>query len=122
MSALAGIVGVVVAASAQLVILTRRNRLRSRLRQAMELKKAVAAEPGEAPQALASTLDDVIAYSARELTLIEAAWVRRVASTALDRLELLVLMGGVLLGAGVLSGLGLAAFGTSNRYVIIVRL
>jgi hypothetical protein len=31
----------------------------------MELKKAIATEPGDAPKALASTLDDVIAYSAR---------------------------------------------------------
>src|SRR3954451_22410746 len=122
MSALAGIIGVALAAAAQVVILTRRNRLRGRLRQAVELKKLIADEAGDTPRALASTLDDVIAHSARELTAIEAAWVRRTASSPLARLELLVLMGGVLLGAGVLSGLGLVAFGTSSGYAVVVSL
>jgi hypothetical protein len=122
LSALAGIIGVVIAIAAQLIILTRRNRLRGRLKSAVELKKLVAEETGDAPKALAATLDDVIAYSARELTAIEAAWVRRTASSPLARLELLVLMGGVLLAAGVLSGLGLVAFGTSNAYAVVVSL
>jgi Domain of unknown function (DUF4407) len=122
MSAMAAVVGVALAVTGQVAILTRRSRMRTRLRQAIEMKTEIAGQSESTRAALTATLDEVIAYSALELSAIESAWLRRVAVGRLVRLELLTLLGGILVGIGVVSGIGLIAFGSSDRYAIFVAL
>ncbi|MEU8419350.1 DUF4407 domain-containing protein [Micromonospora sp. NPDC048835] len=117
-SAWTAVAGLVVAMTAQIAFRTRQSRLRTKIKDALEMQSALADREDAPSAALRHALDKVIEHCAQQLAQSESLWVARSSISSRNRLERVATIGAMVAVIGLAISVGLSLAGRSGYWAI----